>query len=84
MSKSSTINSRIEPDLKAKAEAVFAALGLSTSEALTLFYKQVELHNGLPFEVRIPNKQTIAAMRELQRGKRKTYANLKALLDAAD
>ena len=43
MKKSSTIRARIEPDLKDKAEYVFRKLGLTTTQALTLFYKQVEL-----------------------------------------
>lgn len=59
-------------------------MGLSTSDALTLFYKQVELHNGLPFDLRIPNKTTVAAMQELKRKKRKTYKNLGALLEEID
>jgi len=48
----------MEPDLKDKAEYVFRKLGLTTTQALTLFYKQVELRNGLPFDVAIPNETT--------------------------
>ena len=62
MSKTSTVRARIEPDLKEKAEHVFRKLGLTTTQAITLFYKQVELRNGLPFEVAIP---TEAARRTL-------------------
>ena len=58
MSKTSTIRARIEPDLKNKAEHVFRELGLTTTQAITLFYKQVELRNGLPFEVAIPTEAT--------------------------
>ncbi|NOR11973.1 MAG: type II toxin-antitoxin system RelB/DinJ family antitoxin [Candidatus Aminicenantes bacterium] len=58
MSKTETIRARIEPDLKNKAEKVFRKLGLSTTQAITLFYKQVELRNGLPFQIAIPNKTT--------------------------
>jgi len=59
MGKSSTIRARIEPDLKGKAEHIFKKLGLTTTQAITLFYKQVELKNGLPFDVSIPNKTTL-------------------------
>ena len=55
MNKSATVRARIEPNLKNKAEKVFRELGLSTTQAINLFYKQVELRNGLPFEVVIPN-----------------------------
>ncbi len=68
MAKTATINSRIAPELKAEVEKIFRKLGLSTSEAITLFYNQVNLNNGLPFEVKIPNKETIEAMEELENG----------------
>jgi len=58
MSKTSTIRARIEPDLKNKAEHIFKQLGLTTTQAITLFYKQVELNKGLPFNIAIPNKET--------------------------
>jgi DNA-damage-inducible protein J len=58
MSKTSTIRARIEPDLKGKAEHIFKQLGLTTTQAITLFYKQVELKKGLPFDVAIPNETT--------------------------
>ncbi len=58
MSKTATIRARVEPELKNKAEHVFSKLGLTTTQAITLFYKQVELRNGLPFEVAIPNITT--------------------------
>jgi len=58
MNKSSTIRARIKPDLKDKAEHIFRKLGLTTTQAITLFYKQVELRNGLPFDIAIPNETT--------------------------
>jgi len=64
MSKSEMIRARVEPELKHDAEAVFSILGLSPTEAITLFYKQVTLHHGLPFEVRIPNAETREAIQQ--------------------
>jgi len=58
MSKTATIRARVEPELKNKAEHVFKKLGLTTTQAITLFYKQVELRNGLPFEIIVPNITT--------------------------
>lgn len=58
MSKTETIRARVQPELKDKAENIFRKLGLTTTQAITLFYKQVELRNGLPFEVAIPNETT--------------------------
>ena len=58
MGKTATVRARIEPDLKDKAERIFHQLGLTTTQAITLFYKQVELKKGLPFDVAIPNEIT--------------------------
>jgi len=69
MNKTSTVRARIEPDLKDKAEQVFRKLGLTSTQAITLFYKQVELRNGLPFEVVIPNKTTLQTFDETDAGK---------------
>jgi DNA-damage-inducible protein J len=54
MPKIETIHMRIEPELKAGAEAVLNRLGLSTTEAITVFLNQVILTGGLPFEVKLP------------------------------
>ena len=48
MSKSETVRARVEPKLKRGAEAVLKKLGLTSSEAITLFYAQVKLTKGLP------------------------------------
>lgn len=66
MAKTEMIRARVEPDLKHEAEAVFSALGMSATEAITLFYRQVALHHGLPFELRIPNAETREAIRQAQ------------------
>ena len=62
--KTRMIHARIDPKLKRSADRVFSKLGITTTEAIRLFLTQVELHNGLPFPVAVPNRQTIAAMRE--------------------
>jgi DNA-damage-inducible protein J len=61
MSKSAMIRARIEPELKKHAEKIFQNLGLSVTQAITLFYKQVEIRNGLPFNVVIPTRETLKA-----------------------
>ena len=58
MSKSAMVRARIEPELKDHAEEVFQHLGLSVTQAITMFYKQVEMRNGLPFNVVIPTRVT--------------------------
>ena len=58
MAKIATVRARIEPWLKEDVEKLFKKMGLSTTEAINLFYRQVKLRNGLPFNVVIPNKTT--------------------------
>jgi len=58
MSKSAMVRARLEPDLKDNAETIFHSLGLNATQAITMFYKQVELRKGLPFDVVIPTTTT--------------------------
>ena len=68
MAKTEMIRARVEPELKREAEELFLGLGLSATEAITLFYRQVTLHRGLPFSVRMPNVETIEALRQARDG----------------
>jgi len=70
--KSATIRARIEPDLKNSVENILKTLGMNTSDAITLFYKQIELHSGLPFKVEIPNEETIKALKDANNKKNLT------------
>ena len=54
MAKSANLYARIEPDLKEQAETILAALGIPASNAITMFYKQIVLQKGLPFDVKLP------------------------------
>jgi DNA-damage-inducible protein J len=63
------IRARIDPELKARAEAILDSLGLNASDAIRLFYKQITLSGGLPFDVRIPNAETRKTIREARAGK---------------
>ena len=80
MVKTEVIRARVEPELKYQAEEVFSKIGLSPTEAITLFYAQVTLHRGLPFAVKIPNAETIEALRQARSGEGLTeYVNLESL-----
>jgi DNA-damage-inducible protein J len=76
MYKSATVNTRIDPLLKEKAENILHKVGLSAAEAVRLFYTQICLHKGLPFEARIPNKTTIQAMKDASARKTKKATNV--------
>ena len=54
MARTAMIHARIEPELKSDVESVFHSLGLTTTEAIKLFFRQVQMRKGLPFAVAIP------------------------------
>jgi len=58
MTKTATVRARIQPELKEQAEHVFYRLGLNPTQAITIFYRQVELRDGLPFDLAIPASAT--------------------------
>ena len=70
MAKTTTIRARIEPKLKAEAEAVLAKLGLTPSDAIRLLYHQVKLSRALPFEIAIERKPNAATLRSIRDSKR--------------
>lgn len=77
MAKTSMITTRVESAVKKNAEKVFKRLGMSTTEAISIFLSQVKLRKGLPFDVKIPNKKTLQAMKDADEGKNlNTYESL--------
>lgn len=79
MSKTATVRARLEPKLKGHAETVFHRLGLNATQAITIFYKQVELRDGLPFDVVIPTPTTRRTFKATDAGR-----NLVVCQDAND
>ena len=57
--KSANLYARIEPDVKEQAENILSALGIPASNAINMFYKQIILQRGLPFEVKIPSAKPV-------------------------
>ena len=74
MPKSATVHARIEPDLKEEAEAILKRLGINATQAMTLFYQQVKLHRGLPFEVKIPTRATFHTFVDTEAGRNLVYS----------
>lgn len=73
MAKTGYINARVENDLKEKAERVLRRVGVNTSNAVTMFLRQVVIRQGIPFDVRVPNKESQKDIRKLRAGKGKVY-----------
>ena len=69
MSKSAMVRARVEPELKDRVESVFHRLGMNATQAITMFYKQVELRDGLPFDVVVPTETTRKTMEKTDAGR---------------
>lgn len=64
MAKTAVITTRIEPEIKQEAENILAQLGLTMSQAMTLYINQLVLRRGIPFNINIPNQATMEAIQE--------------------
>lgn len=69
MPKTAMIRARTDFLLKEQVEGIFDELGLNATSAINIFYKQVLLTHGLPFEVKTPNAATRKAMKDSKTGK---------------
>ena len=80
--KSANLYARIEPEAKEKAESILSALGIPASSAINMFYKQIILQRGLPFEVKIPSSRPVdmsaLSEAELNAELEKGYADMQA------
>ncbi len=82
MHKTAMINTRIDPNLKNEAEKILNKVGLTAAEAIRLFYSQIRLQKGLPFSLKIPNKKTLAAMKDADEGKTSKITSLDDFFDS--
>ena len=69
MAKTETVRAKVNAEIKAQAEGILEELGLNAGDAIRLFYSQVALRKGLPFDVRLPNATTRLALQEADEGK---------------
>ena len=69
MARTAMINARTERELKEEVEGILQSLGMSTTEAINIFFRQVKLRRGLPFPVEIPNEKTLKAFKDSEEGR---------------
>ena len=83
--KTAAVHSRIQPEIKQQAEDILHRLGLSPTEAIRMFYTQITLRNGLPFDVAIPNLTTEEALEDSRRSRNlERFESVDALFDSWD
>lgn len=71
--KTATVRARIEPELKFEVESVLNELGLSVSEAIEIYLRQIKLVHGIPFDIRMPNQLTKKTFEQTDRGEDLNY-----------
>jgi len=86
MAANQIVQARIDGAIKEEAAIVLAAMGLTVSDAVRLLLTKVAQEHALPFDLLVPNAETIAAMKEARRGDLETVTldDLQAVLDADD
>ncbi len=79
--KSANLYVRIEPELKEQAENILSALGVNASNAINMFYKQIILHKGIPFDVTLPANKPLdlssLSVEDLSEELERGYADMK-------
>lgn len=91
MNKTSMIHIRVQPEVKAEAEEILSNLGMTTTEAVNIYLKQIILNCGLPFKVRTPKfsdemLEAIAEAEEIEKHPEnyKSYSNLAEIMEELD
>ena len=80
MATTTMIHVRVDEAVKAKAAATLAAMGLSVSDAVRMLLVRIAAEQALPFDVRAPNAETVAAIQELEAGRGRRFENMDSLL----
>ncbi len=80
MAANAVVRARIDEHIKEEASTVLATMGLTVSDAFRLMLTRIAHEKALPFEPLVPNKTTIAAMREARHGGLKSFAGVEALM----
>ncbi len=81
MATTAMVHVRVDEDLKQKASETLEEMGLSMSDAVRIFLKRVVMEKAIPFEVRVPNEKTTAAIQELEEGKGVCFNSVDALME---
>ena len=85
MKRTATVRARIEPRLKADVDKLLHRLGMSTTEAITIFYNQIRLRQGIPFSVEVPNASTRKTFEATDRGEElHPYKSVDEMFEALD
>jgi len=90
MAKTSSLNIRLDPDIKSTADGIFSQFGITVADAVNIFLHKSIMVGGLPFDMILPkpNAATIAAMHEADdiitgRVQARSYSSFQEMVDEA-
>ena len=75
MIKKARVEARIESSLKENVSKILRKLDISESDAIRMYYRQIAMNKGIPFDLKVPNKDTIEALNEIKKAKLREYEN---------
>jgi len=81
--KTAIINARVKPDLKNDVEQILSQLGITTTQAITMYFEQIKMAKGIPFQLKIPNDETLQAMKDARANKNMEDITLDQLKQSA-
>ena len=82
MSKTEESRARIDPSLKHEAENILEQVGVTASEAIRQLYRQIVNNNGIPYELRLPNRTTRKTLDDSAKGIGvKRFSNMDEMLE---
>ena len=68
MALDTTVRARVDSQLKKDVEEILSKIGLTTSQAINIYLNRIKIENGIPFELKIPNDETLEAIKEAELG----------------
>ena len=74
MAMKAIVKARIDKELKEEVTEILNEIGLTTSQAIQLFMRRVKSEKGIPFDLKIPNAETLQAMKEVENGETETIS----------
>ncbi|WP_337431486.1 type II toxin-antitoxin system RelB/DinJ family antitoxin [Bilophila sp.] len=84
MANTTMVHIRVDEKLKREACAALDGMGLSLSDAVRLLLVRVAAEKALPFEIRVPNTNTIRAMEDVKVGSLESFESVTSLMDSID
>ena len=72
-------NVYLDTEMKKKAQAIFKQYGMGLSDAFNIFLSQSVMEKGIPFQIKIPNDDTVRIIQDAREGKNMTKISLEEL-----